>query len=119
MKARHTKQQVERLSHVIRILENLPSGKRFSLATWMTCGTQACAVGWAATDPWFKRRGFTLDSHIPKYKDDLGWNAVNSFFHLSDDDAYYLFNMEAYHYTLVRSRHHVICRIRKFIKERS
>ena len=73
--------QIERLTQLIRVLEEVKASKKpFYMQTWHvplslmgneekgnivgnkkhSCGTASCAAGWAAQDPWFKRRGFTL-----------------------------------------------------------
>lgn len=59
------------------ILKKVPR-KRFDMGHWvgsdwegapdLSCGTSACAAGWATTDPWFRRRGLWLDSNgSPSY----------------------------------------------------
>jgi len=71
--------QIERLTQLIRVLEEVKADKKpFDMNVWYrplltvcewvglvgnkkhSCGTASCAAGWAAQDPWFKRRGFTL-----------------------------------------------------------
>jgi hypothetical protein len=54
------KRKVTRLMEVCRVLRELPRSKKFDLDVWSVCGTAGCAVGWAASDPWFRRRGLTL-----------------------------------------------------------
>jgi hypothetical protein len=69
----------------------------------LTCGTSACAAGWAGSDPWFRKRGFftgpdfgvcyvkyneATDKH-DKHYDFLG---VMMFFDIPNyEDAKYLF----------------------------
>lgn len=64
-----------------------------------TCGTTACAIGWATTI--FKDEGFFLSPFctlvgaqplIPHYKSKVNWKAVVSFFQISDYDAFKLFS---------------------------
>lgn len=78
--------QIERLTQLIRVLEEVKADKKpFDMHTWFrvlypgwvelslvgnkthTCGTASCAAGWAAQDPWFKRRGFTLTASTPDW----------------------------------------------------
>ena len=116
----------ERLLQVIRVLEELPAKKRFSLATWYKCGTVGCAIGWSAADPWFTRRGFRLSSvtdalyynmkkvtHEPYYRGNTHWLAVNKFFGLHNKQASYLFEDCWYKKP---TRRNVIFRIKKFIE---
>lgn len=62
------------------------------------CGTAACAVGWAAAHPAFRRSGLTADGGIPLLKDSSGsviaqhWRAVEMFFDLTPCEAQYLFS---------------------------
>ena len=81
--------QIERLTQLIRVLEEVKASKKpFYMETWYlplfgmsydqksyivgnkthSCGTASCAAGWAAQDPWFKRRGFTLGEFDEDYK---------------------------------------------------
>jgi hypothetical protein len=71
------------------------------------CGTSACSAGFCALDSWFIERGFRLskESHAEKGgeqnrepiyttrsgKRHANMVAVEKFFHLSGDDAEYLF----------------------------
>lgn len=67
-----------------------------------------CAIGWAATDPWFKRRGFKLrpfrvstlllfpGQYQPIYKNEFGLDAVQIFFGLNDIEARDLFFAMSY-----------------------
>ena len=72
--------KIERLTQLIRVLEEVKADKKpFNMWVWFrdltntdapidnvvgnkrhSCGTASCAAGWAAQDPWFKKRGFTL-----------------------------------------------------------
>ena len=86
--------QIERLTQLIRVLEEVKADKKpFNMWFWYrpllngcelddlvgnkkhSCGTASCAAGWAAQDPWFKKRGFTLGSFSP----------VSDYFHEEGD----------------------------------
>lgn len=125
------KQRNERLLQVVRVLRELPKGKRFDLARWYKCGSVACAVGWSASDPWFTRRGFKLaksgepaagfltahyDTHHPIFKGDDGFHAVAIFFGIDEGDTNLLFDKYSYRFGR-RSRRDVIRRIEKFVRD--
>lgn len=68
----------EAFEQLDRVLAEVDSQKLpFSMEVWQTsgretehkCGTAACAAGWAARDPWFRERGFTmkLGDSAPRY----------------------------------------------------
>ena len=110
----------ERLLQVCRVLRELPPEKRFSLSVWHNCGTVACAVGWAETDPWFKKRGLRLikddvldDYKLPFYDGDEGSLAVKRFFGLDDEEDKLFYSCG---YTR-RTRKDVIRRIEAFVKD--
>ena len=111
---------IERLEQVVRVLVELPPEKKFDLTLWMKCGTTGCAIGWAASDPWFKRRGLKLSSYMPNFQQrgkPLLWEktAIKAFFNLSGDEAYTLFYPSAY---ARGSRYDVIRRLNSFIKQK-
>ena len=110
---------IERLEQVVRVLGELPREKKFNLARWMTCGTTACACGWAGSDPWFRRRGFrtvkTSDSYSIFYNEQYGFGAVKEFFGLESDKMFYLF-VRSY-YGRDGSKRAVIRRLNAFIRE--
>lgn len=115
-------QQIERLQQVVRVLEKLPRNKKFDLSVWMKCGTVGCAIGWAASDPWFTRRGLHLiraDTsgifYQPVYKGEVESYAIVEFFGLSLCDAKQLFYPGRYEYERM-SKRDVIARIKKFIE---
>ena len=80
----------------------------------MKCGTTACALGWMALDPWFRRRGLALKVRKTSIEDaiDLGDEfqgtiyyrkheaevAAACFFGISYDDARELFIDSMYLY---------------------
>ncbi len=116
------KKYKERLQQVVRVLEELPKKKRFNLARFMTCGTTACALGWAGDDPWFRRRGFKtfvlqgwhfLGYNI-SFADETGMDAARSFFALTTNESHHLFICGEY--PRDRSKRAVSRRITAFIK---
>jgi len=125
---------VERLSKLADVLENLPEeralmrpppGKRtvptkFKIDTWTSCGTTACAIGYAAIHPWFTRRGLKLQRigfpTIPVFQGECGGMAIRKFFDLSNRDAFYLFYRDGF-YIRDEGKRAVARRIRGFIKE--
>jgi hypothetical protein len=85
-----------------------PPVDTFDISHWH-CGTSACAVGTAATHPWFIARGFTVMSDIgghplhsypsrtvPVYQDKHALDAVKAFFGLTVPQAAKLFFYDAY-----------------------
>lgn len=98
--------KIERLTQLIRVLEEVKADKKpFDMLTWFSrlspvleqflvgnkkhpCGTVSCAAGWAAQDPWFKRRGFTLvgdgffegDTTVEMRGDGEAFDACETFF---------------------------------------
>lgn len=57
----------ERVAELIRVLEGVRKRRgrrtRFNMNTWghrEFCRTTACAAGYAALDPWFAERGFSV-----------------------------------------------------------
>lgn len=89
---------IDRLQHLITVLEKVPP-HHFDMVNW-TCGSSACALGWAAQDREFKAQGLILLSntvgHIPTYSDDLGFAAAQGFFGLTPQQAYHLFSINYY-----------------------
>ena len=118
-----SKQRNERLLQVVRVLKELPKGKRFDLGRWYTCGTVACAIGWAASDPWFTRRGFKLErvagcppnTHRPVFKGRLDFRAVETFFGTGLAQAKWLFVDASYPHGAPAS--FVIQRIEKYVRD--
>jgi hypothetical protein len=114
----------QRLLKVAKILDTVPEEK-FNLSMWRnSCGTVACAVGWAASDPGFKRAGFSLrkhessiwgNLHVPHYGEVNHWTAVEKFFGLSREQAEYLFLHLSYSGYDATPRE-VAERIRNFVK---
>lgn len=90
---------IERLLKVHEVLRNVPDD-RVDLHGWVgdpdergqsSCGTTACAVGWACTAPWFNERGLHLDDGKPAFDCAFSWIAVERFFDLTEDEATALF----------------------------
>ncbi len=132
------KLHAERLLQVVRVLAELPKEKKFSLYYWSICGSIACAVGWAATDPWFTRRGFHLEKYRTAPREDIasevrrilgkgkifttyqpeyrGWedhHAAEQFFDLNTAEMQRLFMVSSYK---TPTKRHVIRRIKAFVK---
>lgn len=67
-----------------------------------SCGTTACAAGFAGLDPWFISQGFSIDKHTqPLYVDPEGnkfhgWDAIYEFFELDYGQAQHLFSEYTY-----------------------
>lgn len=107
----------ERLLHLADFLEKLPPG-RFNYHHWvgddwkghqdLSCGTTACALGWAATMPEFRKLGLQLswspdrlNRPLVKLETDQTarfWespvNAAMEVFGLTSDEVGYLFTPE-------------------------
>ena len=120
----------ERLLKVCEVLSKVPA-KKFNLATWIdrdpdtcgrrTCGTVACAIGWAAQDPWFKKRGLRLnkyDEPVVHGFDNMGESPlddISAFFDIEVSDVHYLFLSPYYRYFDKTTKYEVIERIKKFV----
>lgn len=83
------------LAALANFLDDLPSD-RFHMPEWsdkdataVSCGTAACACGWAATI--FQHKGFmffySAGKFTPCYRDRMGEHAFAKFFSLGADDA--------------------------------
>lgn len=117
----------------LRTLANFLDGLRltrtaqFDLREWCkktTCGTTACAMGWACRIPSFRRAGlrsvpssFYEGVEVPFYGHCGGFNAAMQFFGISYSDALYLFESTSYPIGR-RGRASVVRRLRQFIKNR-
>lgn len=116
-----------RLLKLAAFLRTVPR-ERFNYSTWtgedwkgkqdLSCGTTACALGWAATMPCFRRLGMQLepinfpwpsqDSFMDKENGTEGmvtlkgqdtnnpFEVAQIIFGLSDDDAEFLFSPQGY-----------------------
>ena len=86
-----------RLEHLITVLQRVPDSQ-FDLGVW-SCGTSACAAGWAGKDEIFIAQGFQTHhaANDVCYVDpltkllNLGLLACCEFFHLSHTEAKFLF----------------------------
>jgi hypothetical protein len=109
----------DRLLQVARVLRELPKGKTLDMSVWKGCDTVACAIGWAAQDPWFRRRGFRLDEDgYPVNKNgDIFSVATMQFFGLSGQEDYRLFYPSHYENPTRDIRRRVIKRIEKFVAD--
>ena len=105
----------QRLQTLANFLRTVPP-ERFDLENWRsaphtslpitdedlkTCGTTACAVGWACSMPAFKAEGLYYNGHMPVYApvdaQPLSyWRAVEEFFGLSYIEARWLFSDKCY-----------------------
>ena len=131
----------ERLQRLAELLDNV-NPRLFDMDHWarhvgrdgtdfhdsdkIECRTAACAVGWAASDPWFREQGLTLKkgfhSHdhdgyywSPAFADFLNAGAVEAFFDLEYDEANHLFIGSEYNKNEVVTPAIVAARIREFI----
>lgn len=92
--------------------------QNFDLYYW-SCGTTACAVGHACTIKEFQDAGLSLrndfDPPTPTFKEgNLGWEAVESFFDISRDEAKTFFSVDEYP-TELRTPTGVADRIEEFL----
>ncbi len=98
--------RADRLLRLAEFLEALPPeafdySDVFASDDWgvRKCGTTACAMGWATTIPEFKKAGLkrrpcgSSKVCMVKFGDRFGsFEACASFFEISEDDSYYLFD---------------------------
>lgn len=91
-------------------LADINEGAESSLELIPSCDTTACACGYAAMDPWFRRQGFTFepcgntDYDLRLVATDYhgitrvteGWEAVETLFELNEEQAQELFSMSQY-----------------------
>ena len=140
-----------RKDYLLMIVDRLKSVKpeRFDLGNWagsnlipwqgrddLSCGTIACAIGWATTIPEFRAAGFCLkkhswlenqaEIHYQHNGEDLKeFDAVAAFLDIDNRDAEYLFHPDEYidqygdelEITGLEGIENVIYRIQEFIKE--
>lgn len=79
--------QAGRLKHLITVLSKV-TPEQFAIDSWVgnSCGTVACAAGWAGMDKQFNAEGFKNTQDIfsgfwsPEFADVCGWAAVEEFF---------------------------------------
>ena len=110
----------------------IPSSQ-FSMLSWQapddTCGSAVCALGWAATDPWFNARGFAMTSRgrwgKPIYQPQFaagsnpgpvcGYSGAAKFFGLSSSATTYMFHPDSYPDPLQVGPGDVAVRIREHV----
>jgi len=96
----------KRLMMLVELLEKLPR-KRFDYSTWvgetwggkpdLSCGTTACALGWATTIPCLRRAGLRLEHRGENQRQvtlpsgESGEWAGAKVFDISDEEALFLF----------------------------
>lgn len=104
----------KRMSMMIPLLQQVhQEGRGFDIGGWVmkligstpdprNCGTAACAIGWAAQDPWFIAEGLTLRLHWselilePAFENRRAFDAVALFFDIRLSTAERLFSIEGY-----------------------
>lgn len=129
----------ERLSKISHHLRYHVKDERFNLATWagndtiewgglpdLSCGTTACAMGWATTIPEFRELGLILTRkpngwggfYPPtiEFDGESHFNAAARFCDISVKEAEYLFNPDSYDEEENASRLEVANRIDDFIQ---
>lgn len=109
-----SKLAVRRLTKLADFMDALPPSarKHFDMSGWLqhegkdhhqfgsfiepeyplTCGTTACAAGWAATIPSFRKAGFKMLVGKNNYGN---WPLIHSFFDINADDSEELFAYNA------------------------
>lgn len=102
--------------------EKLTKDMRFNLDSWCQCGTVACAVGHAAYDEWFRRRGLKLETYdldyglkVPVYQEWRDDEAVEEFFDIGAHAVEQLFYAQAYPAQSGTRPKTVAKRIREFV----
>lgn len=125
------KHHAARLLNLAAFLRKLPS-RQFDLGYWVSkgdpvkneCGTVACACGWAASIPSFRRAGLGYDTR----KGDMtfteglphtfyGWRAIEEFFGLDGHESDHLFSEDGYPVGR-RGPKSVALRIERFVKRK-
>lgn len=126
------KRRLLKLADLLESDADNPSGVRFDLETWastegpvptINCGTQACAIGLAMLSPEFNLEGLHfgdgyLTQFSPHFEGERGFDAVETFFGLSDKEANFLFVYAHYDKNLRAGRDSELAvakRIRDFV----
>jgi hypothetical protein len=100
MKTRIRKDRLTLLANVLESLDGFIS-PHFTMLGWSTvgdnnattpkevvdCGSAACAAGYAATIPQFRREGFKLERGLPTFGRYTGFAACERFFGLNSRQA--------------------------------
>lgn len=88
----------ERLLTLASFLETQVPEDKFRMDTWVvdvhTCGSSACAFGWACRIPEFKALGLKLVESGPSYNGEVDFRAAQTFFDLSRMESMWLFGAE-------------------------
>jgi hypothetical protein len=81
---------------LLRVLRNVKP-EQFDMSNW-TCGTTACAIGHAFSDPWFVERGAYIKQGAyytwPVYNGWKAFPAVSVFFNIDGPKAMELFGID-------------------------
>lgn len=107
----------ERLTILAKFLATIPD-ERFDLGTWagndhiawggdkdLSCGTTACAMGWATTIPEFRELGLHLEKPSSfvrngfaqlRFGDEVAFMAAGAFMDLNTRETDYLFDPDSY-----------------------
>jgi len=96
-------------------------GRKITRKRLATCGTIACAVGWAMAIPALRKEGFREsqdDAICPVFEDAKSFGAVRRFFDLTSDEAERLFVGASYPVE-ERDSAAVAARIEEFVARRS
>lgn len=128
----------KRLLTLAKFLLTVPEDN-FDLSTWRagdcsgfvtdeklnnhTCGTTACAVGWACSIPEFINLGLHMPLHrvsawssYPVFSGQVSWDAVEKFFGITQEESKYLFQSDYYYGTSEATPSGVAIRIKQFVK---
>lgn len=127
-----------RLLKLVKLLRSKKVANHFNLDDWankelgeltskkVSCGTEACAVGWACTIPSFRKAGLKLvgitDELIqPIFKHSNGMTAAADFFGMTYEEANELFHPDGYEHDWDRpvTPKEVANKIVNFVKAKS
>ena len=98
---------IKRLELLVTLLNEL-QGKietgtldklQFKLNDWerdSSCGTVACAIGYAMHDERFNDDGLHGDANSPRFNGYVGWAAVGVFFGIEHYESVYLLDARSY-----------------------
>ena len=91
-------QLIQRYRELIRVMKKLTPHERehhFNMNSWgvkTDCGTVMCAAGFAGSDHWFRRQGFSFSKRDLEihFHGRVSWRAIEMFFgYLSGDHNVY------------------------------
>lgn len=108
--------QIKRLLTLARFLETRVKDEVFNINFW-TCGTTACAGGWACRIPAFRAAGLRVDTTngLPAFNDQWGVDALAAFFDVTLVTGYRLFVRTHYRTCYCTTRLQVAKRIRQLV----